>query len=717
MDLNISSLQALFTPQSIAVIGASADIKKIGGRPIDYLKKYGYSGKIFPINPERDEIQGLPTYASIAQVPEPVDLAILAIPATRVLETIEQCAENKVGSAIIFSAGFAEIGEEGIAAQERIRSIAQSTGMRVLGPNCLGFVNVKEAALGTFSLMFQKGLPEFSRIGFVSQSGALGAYIFSRGREIGMGFSYWISTGNEVDVQVSEVIAFLAEDKNTDIIAVHAEGIKDGEKLKAALQLALDNRKPVVMLKTGRSDVGAQAAASHTASLVGSDAVCDAMLKQFGVYRVNTLRELVDIPFTLSQVELPRGNRVCAFTNSGGVGIMLADDLTDAGMELPPLTSEAQKKLTDLIPYAGVVNPIDVTATVGTQPELLKKFLEITCEEDLFDQLIIFLGYSGLQKDIISMRLDLLEPVRDKYCHIPMLWANLFTDETRKLFSAKRMPVFEDPLEAVRAAKALSYFAQSFSREQMNPAVDLSRASDPGWEPGTALTEDTAKALLANHNIPVTKEKTVYSEEEAIEVAAQLGFPVVLKGMSPDILHKTEAGIVYLNIQNEEGVKKAFSQIEAKMKNLKARNAGISVQEMLMGGVEMIIGTKQDPIFGATVMVGTGGIYTEILHDTSIRLAPVSLDEAREMIQELKTYPILQGTRGEAKADTEALAQLIVDVGNLAIKYQDYIADIDLNPIKVFAEGKGIRIADALIIPQAAHEIENHSIVMACTGE
>ncbi|MDR1159171.1 MAG: CoA-binding protein, partial [Syntrophomonadaceae bacterium] len=466
-----SNLEALFKPKNIAIIGASADVKKIGGRPIDYLKKYGYTGTIYPINPGRDEIQGVKAYHTVSEVPEPIDLAILAIPASVVLETIEQCAENGVKSAIIFSAGFAETGHEGVEAQQKIEEIASTKGIRLLGPNCLGYANVKEAAMGTFSLMFQKGLPTFSNIGFVSQSGALGAYIFSRGREIGMGFSYWISTGNEVDVQVADVISFLADEENTGVIAVHAEGIKDGVKMQAALQKARDNKKPVVMLKTGRSAVGAKAAASHTASLVGSDAVCDAMLKQYGVYRVNTLRELVDIPYTLSQVKIPKGNRVCAFTNSGGVGIMLADDLSEMGMQLPPLSEDTQKRLLELIPYAGVVNPIDVTATVGTQPNLLKEYLEITCEEGLYDQLIIFLGYSGLQKDIISMRLELLNPVKEKYSHIPMLWANLFTNETRLLFAEKSMPVFEDPLEAAKAAYALSYFANVLNSDAVTPST------------------------------------------------------------------------------------------------------------------------------------------------------------------------------------------------------------------------------------------------------
>ncbi|NLG33633.1 MAG: acetate--CoA ligase family protein, partial [Syntrophomonadaceae bacterium] len=581
MNLDTTSLHALFKPKSIAIIGASSDVKKIGGRAVHYLKKYGYSGKVYPINPLNSEIQGIPAYHSILEVPERIDLAVLAIPANMVLEALEQCAKKNVGSAILFSAGFAETGEAGLKAQERVSNIAKENGIRLLGPNCMGFVNVADAAMGTFSLMFLKGLPKFSRIGFVSQSGALGAYIFSRGREIGMGFSYWISTGNEVDVQIAECIAFLAEDPNTDIIAVQAEGIKDGEKLKAALQIATEKCKPVVMLKTGTSVVGTRAVASHTASMVGSDAVFDAMLKQYGVYRVKTLRELVEIPYTLSQVELPQGNRVCVFTNSGGVGIMLADDVTDLGLEMPQLSEETQKKLLNLIPYAGVENPIDITATIGTQPELLKKFLELTLEEGIYDQFIIFLGYSGLQKDIISMRLDLLEPVRDKYRHIPMLWANLFTDETRQLFANKGMPVFEDPLEAAKTAYALSFFAGKFRNQRPHKKLDISTVQEPDWPSGVDLTEDAAKAILAKHNIPVTIEKTIVTEEDAIKIAKQIGFPVVLKGMSPDILHKTEAGIVYLNIYNEKEVSRAFKAIDKKIKQMKVRYNGISVQEML----------------------------------------------------------------------------------------------------------------------------------------
>ncbi len=700
MNLNTESLQALFKPKSIAVIGASADIKKIGGRPIAFLKQFGFAGNIYPINPARSEIQGLKAYPSIKDVPEPVDLALLAIPASMAVEAIKQCAEQKVGAAVMFSAGFAEVGKEGIEAQEAIRLIAKENSIRLLGPNCLGFINLTDSVMGSFALLMQKGVPNIGRVGLVAQSGLTGAYMFSRGREIGMGFSYWISTGNEVDVQVPDCIAYLAEDPNTDVIAVQVEGTKDGERMKAALKLAFEKRKPVVFLKTGTSDVGAKAAASHTASLVGSDAVYDSMLKQYGVYRAKTLRELVDVAYTVSQVGIAQGKRVAVFTNSGGVGILTADELTELGMELPQMSAAGQKKLLDLLSYAAVTNPIDVTAQIGTQPELIPQFLDICCEEGIFDQFIIFLGYSGAQKDIISMRLNLIEPVRKKYKHIPMLFTSLYTEETRQIFTENKMPVFEDPLEAAIAAKALSYFGENFKNKEIYSPAAITPATDPGWTPGVALTEDTAKQLLAKYSIPVTREKTVFSESDAVDFAAQIGFPVVLKGMSPDILHKTDAGIVYLNVQNAEEVKKAFREIEDKIKNLKAKYIGVSVQEMVTGGLELIVGTKLDPLFGPTVMVGMGGIYTEVLHDTSIRLAPIHPSEAEKMLSELKAFPILKGVRGEARADIEALAQLLVDIGDFAVKYQDFISDIDMNPVKVFTEGKGVRIVDALIIPK-----------------
>ncbi len=700
-DLHIASLQALFKPKSIAVIGASADVKKIGGRPIEYLKQFGFTGKIFPINPGRSEIQGLKTYPLITDVPEFVDLALLAIPASKTLEAIKQCAEKKVGAAIIFSAGFAEVGNEGIETQEAIRSIAKENSIRLLGPNCLGFINLIDSVTGSFALLMQRGVPKIGRVGLITQSGATGSYVFSRSREIGMGISYWISTGNEVDVQVSDCIAYLADDPDTDVIAVQVEGTKDGERMKAALKRAFEKRKPVVFLKTGTSDVGAKAAASHTASLAGSDSVYDSMLKQYGVYRAKTLRELVDIAYTVSQVGIAKGNRVCVLTNSGGIGILTADELTEAGMELPQLSAAGQKQLLDYLPFATATNPVDVTAQLGTQPELLGQFLEVCCQEGIFDQFIIFMSYFGLQKDIISLRLKIIEPVREKNKDIPMLFVSLFNDETRKIFTENKMPVFEDTLEAVSATKALSYFGENFKNKEIQSPAEITPAADPGWTPGVALTEDTAKELLAKYNIPVTREKTVMTESEAVEFAAQLGFPVVLKGMSPDILHKTDAGIVYLNVQNAEEVKKAFREIEDKINNLKAKYTGVSVQEMLTGGIEVIVGTKLDPLFGPTVMVGMGGIYTEVLHDTSLRLAPIKLDEAEKMISELKAFPILKGVRGEARADIEALAQLLVDMGDYAVKYKDFISDIDMNPVKVFVEGKGVRVVDVLIIPKA----------------
>ena len=679
------------------MIGASANTQKVGGKTIMFNKNIGYAGKIIPINPKESEIQGDKAYPSIKDVPDEVDMAVLAVPAARVVQTVEDCAAKGVKSLVIFSSGFKETGEAGRQMEEKIRSIAQQSSMRILGPNTVGFINVRDSVVGSFTNIQRKMFPLKGRVGLVSQSGSVGTFFWVNGTARGIGLSYWIATGNEVDVTVADCIEFLAEDEETDIIAVQFEGTNNGENFRAALELAHAKGKPVVVLKGGSSEYGAKAAGSHTGNLVGSDAVYDAMFKQTGAYRVDGMKEFLDVIYALSQVKVPKGKGVGVFSVSGGAGILIADALAKDNMPLPAPSPEAKREMLELMPLAGVVNPIDVTSEVVAKPELFDRYLDI-CSQDggKYDMMLLFLHYEGLLPNLAATRLASAKKFRDEHPDIPILVVSSTNEDSHKAFVEAKIPVYEDAEGAVSALKALGYFAE-IKNQKVSSQESVAIEADLNLN--AALTEDVAKALLSQHGIPVTKEKIAQSEAEAAAFAEEIGFPVVVKGMSPDILHKTEAGIVYLNLNSGEEVRNSFREIVEKIKNKDARYGGVLIQEMITEGVEVIVGTTSDQLFGPTVMVGLGGIYTEVLKDTAIRLAPIELDEAEKMITELKAYPILTGVRGAARSDTRALAQLLVDIGNFALKYQTSISDIDLNPVKVFPEGSGVKVVDALIIP------------------
>ncbi|MBU2550320.1 MAG: CoA-binding protein [Proteobacteria bacterium] len=462
MDLRIESLNPLFNPGQIAVIGATPDLTRIGGRPIMYLLEAGYQGGIHPVNPKYDHISGLPCYAKVSDVPGEVDLAVIALPGPLVRPAIEDCAAKGVSAAIIFSAGFAETGEAGARAEKDIVDLARSHGMRVLGPNCLGMFNVSRDIYTTFSIGIQTGRPKKGRLGFVTQSGAFGSHVFSLAREQQVGLSYWMATGNEADVDVADCIAFLASDPGTDVIACYIEGCKDGEKLLAAFEAARANRKPVIMLKVGRTEAGRRAALSHTAALVGDDEVYQAVFRQKGVYRARTIEEFMDVASACTLLPFPQGDRIAVFTVSGGVGILMADQIAENGLHLPETPQEVQKRLLEVLPFAAVENPIDVTGQIVNQPTLLRDFMDIVLGSGAFDMSVSFLAHGGLSVPVMENQLAELGKVRAKHPRAPFIMSTLVTPETKRMISEAGFAAVEDPSRAVTIISALYYFKRSF---------------------------------------------------------------------------------------------------------------------------------------------------------------------------------------------------------------------------------------------------------------
>ena len=458
MNVYLNPLKPLFDPQSIAVIGASPDFTRIGGRPIKYLLDNGYTKPVFPVNPKYSEISGLTCYPDVADITHALDLAIIALPRSLVLDAVKGCAAKGVRSAIIFSAGFAEMSEEGQEAESIITRAAREKGMRILGPNCLGLFNVSQGVYATFSIGIQTGRPLKGRIGFVSQSGAFGSHVFSLARENQVGLSYWVATGNESDVDVADCIDYLASDPDTDVIACYLEGCKQGEKLLAAFDAARQHRKPVVVLKVGRSEAGKRAALSHTAAMAGSDEIWETIFRQKGAYRAETIEEFLDVAYACSVLPCPKGDRIAVFTVSGGVGIMIADQFSERGFSLPETPREVKQKLIEILPYAAVDNPIDITGQIVNQPNLLGDFMDVVLSSNDYDMTVTFLAHGGLSSEVMAEQLAVLEKIRARYPQVPFIMSSLITPESKKKFSEAGFAVVEDPSRAVNIATALYYF-------------------------------------------------------------------------------------------------------------------------------------------------------------------------------------------------------------------------------------------------------------------
>lgn len=692
----MGNLDALFNPNSVAIIGASPDVKKIGGRPLSYLQRYGFEGKIYPVNPKYKEINGLICYEDVSAINQSIDVAIIALPSQAVLENLQKCAHQGVKSVVIFSAGFAEIGEEGKRQQDEILRIAQEHDIRVLGPNCLGLFNVDKGFYGTFSTIIEEEQPLKSKIGFVSQSGAFGSHVFTLARQQKIGFSYFIATGNEADIDVADCIEFLATDPNTNVIACYIEGVQDGEKLLNAFKLAHQNNKPVITLKVGKTEVGMKAAMSHTGSIVGSDKVFDTIFSQSGVFRANTIDEFLDVTYAVSQLPEIQGDRVAVFTISGGVGILLADQLAESGFSLPETPELVKNRLKAILPYAGTQNPIDTTAQISYMPTLLEDFMDAVLSSGSYDAAVVFLGFAGLKNDSIHMRIDTLKRMKDKFPHIPQVTVTLNSPESTEAFRKSGVFVLQDPTRAVTVMAALKRF-EEFTKKQ--ETKEFEKHSLDTEDLSSILTEYGSKKFLKKFNLPITNEYLAKTAEDTVQYANVLGYPVVLKGMSPQILHKTDKGIVSLNIETAEEAYSEFTRLKKIIDDTPtAQFEGVLVQEMIQGEfVELFVGSKKDPVFGQMVIVGLGGIYIEVLQDFSMRKAPVSEAEAEEMVWELKASKILKAFRGKEASDVEELSKVIARFSELIASLDEELLEADLNPIMVFGEGKGAKIADGLM--------------------
>lgn len=720
--IEMDNIEYLLYPKSIAILGASTDTKKMSGRPLRYLIKHGYRGKIYPVNPrpEITEILGLPCFHSLKEIEDPIDQVIIALPAKQVLESLHQCVQANVKSIVIFSSGFAETGKQGGEMQKELAEIARSSNIALCGPNCQGVINLNNNVMSSFTQVLELDELVKGDVGFISQSGALAGSILSLAQKERVGFSNWISVGNEAVLGVADFIKYLATDSATRVIAAYVEGIKDADKWVEACQYARKARKPVVVMKTGRSETGSKAIISHTGSVAGEDFIIHSFLSQNGVIRVNDIDDMFATIMMLSAGKSSGSGRVGIITSSGGAGIILADACSEYDIELAKFSPETEKKLRSKLPtFASVLNPVDVTAQLfqmifTKEPELFKRCLDDILSDEAVDILIIALTMIIGERGV-KIAQDISETFKRTNKPIAVVWlAGEMANEAYKILRKNNVPLYSSGVKCVDAIQKLRHYHSNINNIEPIYKVKITDSNTPArnnkfreadcilQSPYQYLTEQEGRRLLSLYNISVPKGDLAITEKDAINIAEKLGYPVVLKIDSPDILHKTDANCVFLNVQNKKQLRETFRQISnnAKNYNPNAHINGILVEEMINrdNGLELILGMKNDQIFGPVILLGIGGIFVEVFKEVVCGIAPITNQSAKHMVRKLKGYQILEGVRGKPKLSIAELEQALLDLSRLSLDFDNIISEIDINPLIILEEGKGVTAADVLII-------------------
>ena len=674
-------LNAFFNPRGVAVIGASNDPHKLGYGIVRNLAEHRYRGAIYPVNPGAREILGHACYATVAEVPDPLDLAVVVVPAPAVAGVIDACGQRGIKHAIVISGGFRELGAEGHAREQALADVVHRHGMRLIGPNCIGIIDTHTPVNTTFVI----GMPQVGDIGFVSHSGAICAVVIDWARGAGVGFSRIVSLGNQVDVNETELLAALADDPQTRVITAYIEGVADGRAFLRAMSEAT-RRKPVAVLKAGQGQSGARAVASHTGALAGSAEVFDAACRHSGVLRASTMEELFDWARALAWQPLPQDNRVAVLTNAGGPAILAVDALESAGLQLAPLTDATRAYLRPrLPPAASVANPVDILA--GSGPATYAVALDALLTDPTVDAaLVIQAPQDWFLPASLAEVIGEVAAVHQKPV-LASIMGLASVDQALAILHRRRVPNFAFPERAASALAALLARRQWLDTPAESPVelTDINRDAAQA-----ALARGDYAALLAAYGVALPAARMATNGAEAAVLAAEIGCPVALKLISPDITHKSEVSGVALHLPDAAAVLEAFERIiaHARTAHPGARIAGVLVQQMLEGGQEIIVGIRRDPQFGPLVLVGSGGIEVELLRDVSLALAPLSRAQAARLLDSTRAGIRLMGWRGAAPADRPAVLDTMLRLAQVACDFPA-IAELEINPLYVLGQGQG----------------------------
>lgn len=695
-----NALRAFFAPRAIAVVGASRHRGTIGGELFHNLLTYGFPGPVYPVNPAADVVQSVPAYPTVEAIPGPVDLAVVAVPAAEVLPVAEQCARKGVRALVVISAGFAETGEEGRARQVELVRTCRAAGMRLIGPNCMGIVNTDPQV--RLNATFAPSPPPAGRVGFLTQSGALGLAIIEYAGALGLGLSTFVSVGNKADISGNDLLNYWETDPATDVILLYLESFGNPRKF-SRIARRVGRSKPIAAVKSGRSPAGARATSSHTGALIAaSDVTVDALFRQTGVVRTDTLEELFDVAALLVHQGPPAGRRVAIITNGGGPGILCADACEAEGLEVPPLAPETQDRLrAGLLPHASVQNPVDMVA--AATPDHYRHAISVVAADPGVDALIVIFVPPLVTRpeEVARAIVDATASLRGSK---PVLTVFMSARGIPAALQAGdvRIPSYAFPeAAAIALARAARYGEWRGRPLEAPPRLDDVRREDAralvlsalargeGWLPPQEVA-----ALLGAYGLPLAAQRVAATAEEAGVAAALLEGPVALKAFGPEIVHKTDLGAIRLDLRGREEVRAAAEAVAAQLASRGITPSGFLVQAMAPPGVEMIVGVVSDQHFGPVVACGAGGTLVEVLKDVSVRLTPLTRSDAAEMVRELRTFPLLTGFRGQPPADVPALEDILLRVSALAEDLPQ-VAELDLNPVIVHP--RGATVVDARI--------------------
>ncbi len=685
-----------FEPKSVAVIGASSNPSKVGHAILRNILDSGYKGRVFPVNPHSKEILGVKAQASVSEIPVPVDLCVIVIPARAVPGVLDECGSLGVPFCVVISAGFKETGFEGLKLEREIIEIARKHGMRVLGPNCLGFINTNLPINASFSRI----MPPTGKVGMISQSGAICTSLIDWARSSSCGFSKLISLGNSCDLTESDFVEMLAVDKDTRVISLYVEGVVDGRRFMEALSFAAE-KKPVIVYKSGKTLAGAKAASSHTGSLAGSQAAYQAACERSGAIMVDSLAELFDLSRAFALMDPPKGNKIAILTNAGGPGIITADACEKAGLYLAGLERKTINRLKQVLPpAAGLHNPVDVLGDAGAQR--YTEALEALVSDEGVDALLLILTPQamtdavGTARGVVNVFSSTDKPIICSFMGRDSLSEAVNVLQNGGVLNIDYPDHAADILGGMYARTVLTKRPVSvpprYSVDFERVRAVILQCIEKGM---TQLDLESCVEILGAYGVPTAAYHLSESAEEAVEFAEAIGYPVAMKIVSPQVLHKTDIGGVVLDISSSEKVEQTFEQLISRTRRHMpdAEILGVAVQKMVPRGREIIVGMTRDPQFGPLLMVGFGGIYVEAFKDTSFRIAPVSFTEAASMLRELKAFSLLEGIRGEKRADIESVEDVVLRVSQLACDHPE-ILEMDINPLMVYNAGDGCVCVD-----------------------
>jgi len=693
-------LEALFKPASVAVVGAAREEGKLGYTVLRAVIDSGYPGAIYPINPKATQILDLPAYPSVSAVPGPVELAVIVVPRPAVIPVMRDCAAKGVKAAIIITAGFREVGPEGVEAENAVMRIARSAGIRVLGPNVLGLIDTSTPLNASFA----PNMPKKGEIAFMSQSGAICSAILDWAQPRDLGFSKFVSLGNKADITEVDLLQAWGDAPETRVIIGYLEGISDGQRFMRVAK-ELTKRKPVIIVKSGRTAAGSRAVSSHTGTLAGSDAAYTAAFKQSGVIRAETMEELFDLSIAFAYQPLPDGKRLAIITNAGGPGIIATDASERIGLSLAGFTNETISALrSSLPPAASVYNPVDVLG--DAKADRYQVALDLVMKDPGVDGVLVLLTPQAATEPTETAKVVVAASRNSKKPILASFVGGTSVEEAARILNAGRVPNYSFPERAVEVFAEMSAYDLWRDRTLDRPFVfDVDREKVRAVfqrvrEMGrNALIELEAREVVSAYGLKMPRSELARSEAEAVAFAEDIGYPVVMKIVSPDILHKSEVGGVRVGLRSSAEVHNAFVRMlqDARRFVPSANIWGVAIQEMVKPGRETIIGVTFDPQFGHLLMFGLGGIYVEVLKDVSFRLAPLTAGEARSMVREIKAFPLLAGVRGQKPADTEAVVDALLRLSQLVTDFPE-VAELDVNPLVVNDMGEGAIALDARII-------------------